>query len=77
MKASEMIAALEQVMGRNNNRDGFYTTVELALEADLTVDTIRKRLNAARMAGRLESKKVKEPGLGGVREFTCYRILPG
>ena len=76
VKDADILRALEELCARDNDREGFYRTEEMKRLTGLTAETIRERLHVAAARGRLETRKFREPGLGGQRLFTGYRILP-
>ena len=76
MTDAEMIAELERLCTGDNDREGFYTTEELAWKSGLTKETLRMRLHVAERDGRLEVRKFHETRLGRRSLFTGYRILP-
>lgn len=76
MTHDEMLAELEAICTGDNNREGFYTTEELAWKSRLTKETIRERLHMAEREGRLEVRRFNEMSLGRFVKKTGYRIRP-
>jgi hypothetical protein len=77
MTAEEMIAALEEIVGKQDDPTGFYTVEEWSEMLGLGETATQKRLKAAQRAGRLEVVKVKRPSIDGRLMLSYgYRILP-
>ena len=77
MTAADMIAELEALTQRDNERDGFFTTEEMAYARGVGSGTIHKWLKAAERAGRLEHREFRKPNIRGrLTTHAGYRILP-
>jgi response regulator of citrate/malate metabolism len=78
MTQEQMLAELQEIMAAANDREGFYTTAELAAACGVSKRTIHGWLHVAKANGRLEHREFIGESLRGRRaQFAGYRILPG
>ena len=77
MTTEEVITALAEIMQQDNQREGFYTTSEIAEMMGVSDATARKRIKAAMRKGVVEVKNFKKPNMRGyIADHTGYKILP-
>lgn len=77
MTETELLAAVQEALAKEENPEGYYTTEDWAELFGLSIGTTRKRLSQLKRLGRLEAGKVYRMNLHDIMQSRPgYRFIP-